>query len=431
MNRRILIVDDDPLKRAALHIELGEHGYDVHEAGDAATAQRTLDAQPLDAVVADMQLPDLTGLDLLTYIRQVHSALIVILTSAYPSVADAVRAIKHGAADFLTKPFTTADLLASLGRTFAVHPAAAAPAAAPARFGPLLAGSALFRRTLTQLEHAAASDAPLLLCGEPGTGKATAARALHDAGPRANGPFVHVPCAAVPPDDATRTLFGAPGGRGGRLSAATRGTLLLDGLEHLPRAAQAQLARHLTTTAAPRAARLVATSAGAPDLLVERRLLDDARAAARRPGALVLPPLRARPADIVVLARHFAAQLGRQADAAGVTLSAAALEELTRLPWPGNVRELAQTIERAVALCGNGAIGPEHLLPLPLSPGGGAPAPPTPLAEQGLNDVLADVERRLLLIALRACDGNQGRAAARLGIPRTTLRDKITKYNLA
>jgi DNA-binding NtrC family response regulator len=149
--------------------------------------------------------------------------------------------------------------------------------------------------------------------------------------------------------------------------------------------------------------------------------------------SLTIPPLRERPEDIPVLAQHFAEKHASLAEQETVTISPHAIDELARHNWPGNARELEHVMERALAFCGDGEIRPEHILPLSGESPEGVGPPVLELAEAGkagLSETVADIERRMILMALRQCDGNQARAAQRLGIPRTTLRDKMAKYNI-
>ncbi len=430
MSRRVLIVDDEPLKRVTLQIELSEHGYDVADATDADAARRLLGARPFDVVVTDVRMPGTSGLDLLAHIRQDHPAVAVILMTAYGTIDSAVLAMKRGAYDYLTKPFTAQELLAKLDRFFSgcVSQAEGDPVET---FGDLVARSPGVKRAFQQARAAAQHNAPVLIRGEPGTGKHALAAALHAASPSAARPLRHTACAGCSSADFERAL-GAPE------QAAT--TWVLDAVEELPAEQQRRLLR-LLNRREPEGADLRVVGLTRVDLTAQvaaGRFRDDL-AACFRTVELLLPPLRDRLDDIPVLAQHFAAQAGALAGGRACELTPHALDELLRHPWPGNVRELKRVIERALTrlalVPGTGdkpvQIRAEHILPLgPDAPAESAAAELGDSSRGGLTETVADIERRMILLALRQCDQNQARAAQRLGIPRTTLRDKMAKYNI-
>jgi DNA-binding NtrC family response regulator len=456
MAHRILVVDDEPLKRITLQIELAEHGYEVCEAADAPAAMQLFDTRPFDVVVTDVRMPGTSGLDLLTYVKQARPEVAVILMTAYATIDTAVLAMKRGAYDYITKPFTTPELLEKLARLFAGR--APTPDNEIDTLGQLVARSPVLKRLFEQARALAATDRPILLCGEKGTGKERLAEAIHATSPRAAQPFVRFSCAATDPQSLAGELFGLEKGaagaaarpKPGRLDQAEGGTLLLDEVAALPTEIQPRLLRLLERQEFERVGgdqpiranvRVLATTSC--DLLAsvkDGRFSEDLY---YRLGAvsLTIPPLRERPDDIPVLARHM---LARQ-DGRPVELTPHAADELLRHTWPGNGNELEHVLARALALCPVGAgdgnesgAGPrelraEYLLPL----GKDAPSGANPMTAEmgesgriGLTETVTDIERRMILLALRQCDHNQARAAQRLGIPRTTLRDKMAKYSI-
>jgi len=445
----ILVVDDEPLKRITLQIELSEAGYEVYEAADAQTARRIFDSKPIDVIVSDVRMPGFDGLELLSHVKQARPDVEVILMTAYATVDTAVLAIKRGAYDYITKPFTTQELLEKLERLFATRK----PTRGDDRvetFGDLIARSACMKRLLAQLRAVADTERTILLCGESGTGKELLAEAIHRHSRRRDKPLVRFGCAALQPSVVESELFGQEKGtfsgatrqKQGRFELADGGALLLDDIEDLPTDVQPKLLRLVERQEFQRVG-------GEEPVRVDVRLICAAKRDLLplvRDGrfrqdlyyrlnvfSLTVPPLRERPDDIPVLARHFVNKHAALVGEHNVTLAPHTLEELMRHTWPGNVRELEHVLERALAFHGGGEIRPEHVLPLSRA-GSAVGLPALELAEfgpRGLNETVADIERRLILMALRQCNGNQARAAQRLGIPRTTLRDKMAKYSIA
>lgn len=458
MPRRILVVDDEPLKRITLQIELGEHGYEVYEAADAQAAQRIIDARPIDLVVSDVRMPGMNGLDLLTYVKQVRPEAAVILMTAYATVETAVLAIKRGAYDYITKPFTTQDLLVKLDGLFAGQEQPQDGDGA-VTFGRLVARSQSMKRLFEQVRNVAPTGRTILLCGESGTGKELFAEAIHAASLRSGKPFVRFSCAALQPSVLESELFGHEKGaftgairqKAGRFELAHGGTMLLDEVDDIPTDLQVKLLRVVEQQEFERVGgespvrvdvRLIcATKCDLLKLSKEGRFREDLYYRLNV-ISFTIPPLRERPDDIPLLARHFVAKHASLVGGEPVELSPHATDELLRHSWPGNVRELEHVIERALAFCGeDGAapgerreIRPEHILPLGTPAPDAVSMPALELGESGrlsLTETVSDIERRMILLALRQCGNNQARAAQWLGIPRTTLRDKMAKYVIA
>jgi len=453
MRPRILVVDDEPLKRITLQIELSEHGYEVFEAADAETARRIFDSRPIDVVVTDVRMPGMSGLELLTYVKRLHPEVEVILMTAYATVDTAVLAIKRGAYDYITKPFTTQDLLLKLDQLFATHTSTNSDDRIET-FGRLIARSRGMKRLFQQLRGVAASDRTILLCGESGTGKELFAEAIHEHSQRAARPFVRFSCAALQPSVLESELFGHEKGaftgairqKAGRFELAHGGTMLLDEVDDIPTDLQVKLLRVVEQQEFERVGgeqpvrvdvRLIcATKCDLLQLVKAGKFREDLYYRLNVIN-LAIPPLRERPDDIPILARHFVQKHAALVGDKVVQISPHALDELVRHGWPGNGRELEHVRERALAFCAGDEIRPEHILPLSTAPVA-TPCPetaPTVTATAeadgqrlGLTETVADIERRMILMALRQCANNQARAAQKLGIPRTTLRDKMAKY---
>jgi DNA-binding NtrC family response regulator len=449
MRGRILVVDDEPLKRITLQIELSEQGYEVYEAADALTARRIFDGKPIDVVVTDVRMPGMNGLDLLAYLKQTRPEVEVILMTAYATVDTAVLAIKRGAYDYITKPFTTQELLAKLDRLFASRTPVESDDEVET-FGRLVARSASMKRLFTQLRAVADTNRTILLCGESGTGKELFAEGIHEHSARADRPLVRFSCAALQPTVLESELFGHEKGaftgahrqKAGRFELANGGTILLDEVDDIPTEIQVKLLRVVERQEFERVGgegpirvdvRLIcATKRDLLQLVKEGRFREDLYYRLNV-ISLAIPPLRERLEDVPVLARHFVAKHAALVGDKQVAVSPHAIDELMRHDWPGNARELEHVLERALAFCGGEEIRPEHILPLGREGGEGAGTQGLELSEVGklgLTETVADIERRLILMALRQCNGNQARAAQKLGIPRTTLRDKMAKYNI-
>ncbi len=428
----LLVVDDEPLKRITLQIELSQVGYTVLDGADAAAAIKVLSSRPVDVVITDLRMPQMDGLQLLEQIKARWPQTHVVLMTAYGSVDSAVAAIKRGAYDYLTKPFKTEMLLEKLERLRSARGWVTdkdRPVPPPERLGSLIGVSYSARRLFQQVRAIADSDRPLLIEGENGTGKALVARAVHELGRRSARPFVTFDCSASETCDAD--LFAC-------LEHADGGTLYLAGVDALPPAAQGRLlhvleSRTLDTSggARPIDVRLVcSTTLELRTGVDEGRFRQDLyyRLSA---ASLGVPPLRDRREDIPLLARQF---LERAAAAHGdgrprpTRLSPHAIEALLGYHWPGNARELEHVIEQAATLAGGEEIELKDILLPRQGPGARAPAPSERLP--GLTETIAGIERSLIDSALRRAAGNQARAAQFLGIPRTTLRDKMAKYGM-
>jgi len=441
----VLVVDDEPLKRTTLQIELRDAGYEVYEAPDAHSALRLLDARAVDVVVTDLRMPGMDGLAFLEEIRSRRPGTYVILMTAYGTVDTAVTAIKRGAYDYLTKPFATETLIDRLDR-IRMYRFAESPAALEVHsVGRLIGVSHRMRQLLEQVRLAAAGREAVLISGEPGTGKSLVAETIHQlAHGRAAG-LARVNAELLPERSVETELFGGQlpvsgSYRPGRLEQAAGGTLLIENVDRLSRAVQSRLLQALETQAVetatgtvPLTARLISTT--------RTVLLENVRRGEFREDlyyrlsarSLCVPPLRDRREDIPALAQEFVARhsaLARAADGGSVGISAHAMDLLMGYHWPGNVLELEHTIEQALTRAAGEEIGPEHL-PGSLSESEDRSATlPLPEVGIGLNHTVAEVERTLIEAALRHSAGNQARAAQLLRIPRTTLRDKMAKYGL-
>jgi len=436
---RILVVDDEQGMRLGLSEVLRRSGYEVTVAESGAAALAALADGAYALVLSDMRMPGMSGAELLAAVQERHPGLPMAMMTAYGTVEDAVAAMKAGARDFLTKPFSPQDLLHLLRGILREPFADRVPVDAARGRGErsIVTRSPALAQVLAIAEGVAASRAPVLIQGESGTGKELLARHIHGCGPRRQQPFVAVNCAALPRELLESELFGHERGaftgavarKLGKFELASGGTILLDEISEMEPMLQAKLLRVLqeheidrvggmrpvaidarviaTTNRSLRA--LVASGAFRRDLFYRLHVLP-----------LTLPPLRARAEDLDLLIEHFCARFGGGRD---VAVDAAARLQLKRHAWPGNVRELEHVIERAMLLAKGDLITPGDLQ-LEEEPVGGDPGAGGSLAGVTVHEM----ERRLILETLRRTNNNRSRAAEMLGISVRTLRNKLAEY---
>jgi len=462
---KVLVIDDEASLRSAIAEVVRDAGHEVVEAGDeGGVAQELVDRGDFDLVISDVRMPGLDGMALFRRARTVAPFMDFILMTAFGDVAQAVAALKEGAADYLTKPFDVDELLHQISRIESARlmraeltQARQALAQRPPR-NRLVGESPQMLKLQSRIEMVAQSEAAALVHGESGTGKELVARLLHDRGPRAAGPFIAVNCGAFPETLIEAELFGFERGaftgavkrRDGRFKAADRGTLFLDEVAELPLSAQAKLLRVLeegtfepigTNTTVKVDVRLISathrdlrqrTAAGLfrEDLFYRINVLD-----------LSLPPLREREGDLPLLIQFFLdgfANGNGSGRRRAPKLSPDAFTALTAYSYPGNVRELAHAIEHAVVLAGGGTITLDHL-PGPIAEAANlnprvepqAPASNVPAATPTrLADAVREFEKAHLRRVLAAAGGKRVRAAEMLGISRKTLWERLRDYEV-
>jgi two-component system response regulator AtoC len=436
MRARALVADDEEGVRAFIREVLEGQGLQVTEARDGAEAATLLERESFHLLVADLRMPGLDGLQLLERARVVAPETEVVLLTAHGTVDTAVKAMKLGAYDFLTKPLSSPAQLRAVAERALEH-ARLLRRARGAEGVDMIAVDLATRELVRQLAQVAPTAATVLLLGESGTGKEVAARLVHERSPRAPGPFVAVNCAAVSAQLVESEMFGHEKGaftgaterRPGRFELADGGTLFLDEIAELPAGLQAKLLRVLQERRFERVGGTREIHVDVRVVAATNRDLDEERRAGRFRDDLYhrlavfpvrLPPLRERRADIAPLADHLLARLARQLRHPALSLEGPALERLTAWDWPGNVRELSNVLERAAILRGGQPIRAEDLL---LGSGGAAPA------AAGAT-TLRDVEIAAIRQALAATSGHRKQAAERLGIGLRTLYDKIKEYGL-
>jgi DNA-binding NtrC family response regulator len=458
---KILIVDDEPGMRRILKANLRLDSHISIEASDPAEAMVLLSKEDFDVVITDQKMPGGSGLDVLRAVQESDATISVIFLTAVGTVELAVESMRQGAFDFLTKPFVMDVMRATIRRA--------------CERTALLRENAVLRTTVRKLEGAeeilgesqgirsvrelisrvAATNSTVLITGETGTGKELVARAIHRNSQRARWPFIAINCAAVTETLLESELFGHERGaftgadkaRSGLFEAAHEGTLFLDEIAEMSPAAQAKLLRVLANGEIQRVG---STTTRKVDVRVLAATHRDLRARVHEGlfredlfyrlavVPIQLPPLRERKEDIEELCQMLSARIAKEMKVPSKPLSRAAIEKLGSYAFPGNIRELANLLERALILGRHLELQPEDF---PLDPR----MPPlssshteltieqlaTQLPEQlDLRDLLARLEKQLIARAIDASGGVQAEAARRLGLSRSDLGYKVSKYSL-
>ena len=455
---RILVVDDEKLIRWSVGERLQRDGYEVLSAESGEQALDLVAANAPDVMLLDVRLPGIDGIATLQRALAVHPEMSVLMMSAHSTVDIAVEAMKHGAIDFLVKPFPFQSLDAAVQRALSTARTRRQIAALTserkqaAAIDALVGHSASMELVRNMIARLGQSDATTVLIeGESGAGKEVVARCIHFESGRADRPFMQVNCAALPEHLLESELFGHERGaftdahaqKRGLFESAEGGTVMLDEIGDLPAGGQAKLLRLLENKTFRRVGgvnelradvRVVAaTNVDLEERVAEGRFRADLffRLNVVR---IAVPALREHPEDVPTLTAHFVARFNQEMKRSVRGISSAALETLQAYQWPGNVRELRNVVERAFILHANtDEIRPEHLAPELRNGVAYKKAEKAeklvPAVEQGI--VLEDVEKKLILEAMERANGNQSKAARLLGISRDTLRYRLKKHAIA
>jgi DNA-binding NtrC family response regulator len=445
MKGRVLVVDDEPAVRAAIQRFLEGHGFKTAVAEDCRSAEAAFLATRPDAAIIDYSLPDGNALELLPRLKAVDPTVPLIILTGFGSIDLAVRAIKEGADQFLTKPVelpTLAVLIERLAATARDRRRKLAGTLSKSReaIDPFLGQSPAIRRMADLARRVADSDAPLLIYGETGAGKGVLARWIHEHGPRAEEALVDVNCAGLSREFLETELFGHEKGaftgavstKEGLLEVADRGTVFLDEVGDVEPSVQPKLLKVIEERRFRRLGgvqdrnvdiRLIAaTHHDLSRLVSEGRFRSDLYF---RLGTIpmTVPALRERGEDILLIARQVIAGLAGARGRAEMRLSKEAEGALLRYAWPGNVRELRNILERAVLLCDEGTVEVEDL--------GIGTLPRRAFEPSDVSLSLAEVERRHIEAVLADTHGKIDPAARRLGIHRSSLYNKIKRHRIA
>ncbi|KAF5027918.1 Transcriptional regulatory protein ZraR [anaerobic digester metagenome] len=452
MQAKILVVDDDAGHLSMLRTVLSGWGYAPEGATDGESAVEMVRAKAYDAVLLDVRMAGMGGMEALSRMSAFNPAMPVIIMTAYSSVETAVAALKTGAYDYLTKPLDLDVLRLTLERALdhmrlAAENETLRRKLADAPPGPEIIGtSRAMRELFTLIGMVAPTEATVLITGESGTGKELVARAIHSGSARSSGPLVAVNCAALSETLLESELFGHEKGaftgaerrREGRFMAADKGSIFLDEIGEIAQPIQAKLLRVIQEREIQRVGGDKPIGVDVRILAATNRDLKKEVEAGRfredlyyrlNVVSVPVPPLRERAEDIPLLAQFFLGRFAEKNRKRIKGFTPAAMDHLVRCAWPGNVRELENAVERAVILS-VGEYVTERELPLC------DPRPATPaLATQveggsgGLTGrPLDDVEREVILATLDSCGGNKSEAARVLGITRATLHKKLKKY---
>ena len=443
----VLVVEDDAAMRELVVEALSDEGYRVEQAGGGRAGIQRVREGGVDLVVTDVKMPDLDGLDALREIRTIEPSPHVVVMTAFGSIETAIKAVKLGAYDYITKPFDIDALTMSVGKALDERGLRREVArlrsevARPYRFDNIIGKSQAMQDVFALVRRLAGSTANVLITGESGTGKELVAKAIHYNSPRAKRPFVAVNCAAIPDTLLESELFGYKRGaftdartdRAGLFVEADGGTLFLDEIGDLSPALQAKLLRaiqerEIRPLGAARSEKvdvrvLSATNRDLEQLMREGSFREDLF---YRLNVIQvsLPPLRDRPEDILLLAEHFLGEARARTGKQVRGFAQSALKLLYQHGWPGNVRELENVVERAVALTEATELTVDDLPPQVRD------RRPVDLLSGALarSISLADLEREYIFRVLQAEGGNKTRAAQRLGLDRKTLYRKLEEY---
>jgi two-component system, NtrC family, response regulator PilR len=455
----VLVVDDEPDLLELVSLTLSRMSLDTRTASDVTTARKLLKSEGFDLCLTDMRLPDGDGLDLVAWIQENHPNVPVAVITAHGNVESAVRALKLGAFDFVSKPLDLSVLRKLVGSAIRLGSRSDGTGTANGEPPRLIGRSAVMQQLRDMIARVARSQAPVHIYGESGTGKELVARLIHESGPRSEGPFVAVNCGAIPTELMESELFGHKRGsftgavadKKGLVQSAEGGTLFLDEVADLPLHMQVKLLRvvqektvrpvgeareesvdvRILSATHKNLAELVETGRFREDLFYRINVIE-----------MRVPALRERCEDIPEIARAVLERMGRRTKATPARLDAEALRLLERYPFPGNVRELENVLERALTLCNGGIISGDHIKLRSIART--SPEPGTAATSAGalvvpavgtegagaLGAQLEDIERDAIVKALEKARYNKTAAAKLLGMSFRALRYRIKKLGI-
>jgi DNA-binding NtrC family response regulator len=452
---QILLIDDEPRNREALSLLLGKAGYQVQTAASGEEALEILAETPYAVIITDLFLPGVSGIDILKTVKTDYPYSNVILITGNASAETAVEAMKEGAFDYITKPvsFDKLELLVTkaLEKSHLVAENLYLRQQLRGRFSfdNIIGHSPAMQQVFSRLDKIVHTDSTILILGESGTGKELVARAIHFNGARRDKPFVAINCGAIPADLLESELFGhvrgaftgAVSDKPGKFEQADRGTIFLDEIGTMPQHLQMKLLRVLQEQEVERVGGTKRTKLNVRVISATNVDLEKEIKSGRFREDLYyrlnvipiqLPPVRKRREDIPLLIRHFLQETCREMSRPLMSVSPEAMRALEEYDWPGNVREMQNIIERTIALSDTDRIEKKDLPP----DIGGGEEETTPVAsynlvvgEQGIDlpGAINAIETRLIRDAMELAGGVKARAAALLGINRTTLVEKIKR----
>src|SRR5687767_12597775 len=454
-NGSVLVIDDEEIMRDILGTLLEREGYSVRLASSGQEGLDLARSLPFDAVIVDVMMPGLDGLQVLDELKKHDDELPVLMITAYASMESAIAAMKKGAFDYITKPFKNDEGLVVLQNAIERRHLVAENVtlrqnlqARYHKFSGIIGKSSRMKSVFDLILQAAPSRSTILITGESGTGKELVARAIHSNSARSEKSFVAVNSGNLPPDLLESTLFGHVKGaftgavypKKGMFDLADKGSIFFDEIGNIPSDTQAKLLRVMQEREFMRLGGMetikvdvriiAATNCDLRQMVEEGRFREDLYYRLHV-ISIYLPPLRERKEDIPLLAQHFLEKYGVENNRPGLELTPDALDLMMEYDWPGNVRELENVIERAVVLTSGPRIDanliPEHVRS---SPSFHIPRFVLPPEGISFKDVITSVEKRLIESTLEAAGGVQKRAAELLKIKPTTLNEMIKRYEI-
>jgi len=463
---RILIVDDEKAMREFLEIMLRKEGYDAMSMESAAKALEFCKENYADLVITDLKMPGMNGVEFIRALKDLDPSLLVIMVTAYASVETAIDAMKAGAYDYFTKPFNIDEVKINIRKALNHRSLETENRLLKddlkTRFGyaNLIGTSQRMKDLYSLIRSVARTKTNVFITGESGTGKELVARAIHFDSDRKEAPFVAVNCGAIPENLLESELFGhmkgaftgAVSNKAGLAEEADGGTLFLDELTELPLHLQVKLLRFIQERSFRRVGGTGDQSVDIRLIAASNRDLEEEVAAGRfredlfyrlNVISIALPPLRERKEDISLLARHFMDKYNKVLDKKIVRISEQAMGLLMDYPYPGNVRELENIMERAVTLEPSDSIGPDSLPPYmaersrivanasALSTEAGVGALKVPPEGVDLEKTIEDIEKAILIDALKKTGGVKKKAAELLGLSFRSMRYKLSKYDIS
>jgi two-component system response regulator HydG len=442
---KVVVADDEASARSGLATLLRDEGFEVVLAEDGEKALARIQESAPDVLVTDLRMPGIDGLELLRRAREDDPELIVVLMTAFADVETAVKAMQLGAEHYLTKPLQIDELVLVLNRALDRRKLREETTELRARlkerlrFDNIVGRSPAMQEVFNVIEQVAPTKASVLITGESGTGKELVAQAIHENSPRAPMPFIKLHCASLAETLLESELFGHEKGaftgavarREGRFKQADGGTLFLDEIGEISPSIQVKLLRFLQEKTFERVGgnetlrvdvRIIAAT--------NRDLATEAAAGKFREDLfyrlnvvnIEMPPLRARPSDLLPLATHFLQRFAKENGKKIEGFADDAVERITSYRWPGNVRELENVIERAVVLCDTPKLTAKHL------PAGVGAAPRGGVRIPG--STMAEIERHAILTTLEACGGRTTQAAQMLDISVRKIQYKLHEYGV-
>jgi two-component system response regulator PilR (NtrC family) len=457
MKPRILVVDDEESIREFLEIMLKKEGYEVTCAEDGLKAKDLLAKKAFDMVISDLQMPNMTGLELLKHVKETYPDLVFMMITAFGTTESAVEAMKIGAYDYLTKPFKIDEVRLNIQNALRSKSLEVENRVLKKELGKeysfqnLVGNSEAMHRIYDLVKRVSQTPTNVLITGESGTGKEVVAKSIHYNGPLKDKPFVTINCGAIPEQLMESEMFGHKKGsftgaiadKAGLFEVADGGTLFLDEVGELPISIQVKLLRSIQE-------RIIRRVGATEDIKVDVRII----AATNRDLEVMVkegtfrqdlfyrlnvinirtPALRERRDDIPLLANHFLKKYDDRLGKSIGAISAEAMEMLKKYDYPGNVRELENIIERTVALEGGATILPESLPPFVNTPSGRkmASSHEIEIGDEGidLDKVMGQIEKELLVKAIHSAGGVKKKASKLLSITFRSMRYRVEKYGL-